>query len=329
MADIAAVRPDLIVVGSSAGGIPVLMDLVAGMPVDLPAAVVIVQHIGSHPSILPELLTARGGRKALHARDGEPLSMDVIHVAPPDHHLTIVADTIQLTKGPRENHARPAIDPLFRSAAIAKGARVIGVILSGRLDDGTAGLQAIKACGGLAVVQDPGDAEEPGMPASAIDNVAVDHIATRGTLAGTLLRLVGEPVAVQPAPPDALVREHRLSQGEENGMEQLDRIGTPSRIACPDCNGVLWKIRDSSPPRYRCHTGHAYTLRSLEYQQAQRTDESLWSALRALNEREALLREMMLLSRRTGDEAEAQRLEKEAEHAAMHAQQLQQIATAG
>jgi len=327
MADTAATRRDLIVIGSSAGGIPVLMDLLAALPKDLPAAILVVQHIGSHPSILPELLSARGARKAVHARAGDPLSMDVIHVAPPDHHLMIADDRIELSKGPKENHARPAIDPLFRSAAIAKGARVIGVVLSGRLDDGTAGLQAIKACGGLAVVQDPFDAEESSMPASAIANVAVDHVATRDTLAGTLLRLVGQPVSSQPALPDALLREHRLSRGEENAMEQLDDIGTPSRIVCPDCSGVLWEIRGSSPPRYRCHTGHAYTLRSLEYQQAQRTDESLWSALRALNEREALLREMALVLRREGDEAEVRRLEEEAAHVAVHAQQLQRIAT--
>ena len=322
MEDVAA-RRDLIVIGSSAGGIPVLMDLVAGLPADLPASILIVQHIGANPSLLPE----RGRRPAVHVRSEEPLSYGRIYVAPPDHHLLVVGDHVRISRDPKENHARPAIDPLFRSAAIAKGGRVIGVVLSGRLDDGTVGLQAIKACGGVAVVQDPDDAEEPGMPASAIAHVAVDHVVRRDALAATLVRLVGEPLGVQLEVPESLRREQRLSQGMEDAMETLDSIGTPSKITCPDCNGVLWQIRGSSPPRYRCHTGHAYTLRSLADTQALRTDDTLWSALRALNEREALLREMVQVSRREGDEAEAQRLEQEAAHAAVHAQQLQRIAT--
>ena len=327
MEDVAA-RRDLIVIGSSAGGVPVLLDLVAGLPAELPAAILVVQHIGANPSILPELLTRRGGRPAAHARPDQPLSRDVICVAPPDHHLLVADERVCLSRDPKENHARPAIDPLFRSAAVAQGGRVIGVLLSGRLDDGTAGLQAIKACGGLAVVQDPHDAEEPGMPASAIAHVAVDHVVRREALADTLVRLVGQPVGVQPEVPGALLREHRLSQRGEDVMDALDSIGMPSKIVCPDCNGVLWQIRGSSPPRYRCHTGHAYTLRSLEHTQAVRTDESLWNAMRALSEREALLREMAEVSRREGNDIEAQRQEREAAHVAMHAQQVQRIATA-
>lgn len=328
MVDTAAMRRDIIVIGASAGGVPILADLAAALPRDLPASVLIVQHIGSHPSVLPELLSARGRRPVAHARPDAPLSDGAIYVAPPDQHMLVVDDRVCLTRDAKENHARPAIDPLFRSAAIAKGTRVIGVILSGRLDDGTAGLQAIKACGGLAVVQDPDDAEEPSMPASAIANVAVDHVVSRRTLADTLAGLAGQPVAVRPEVPDALLREHRFSRGKGNAMEHLDTLGAPSKIACPECSGVLWEIRGSSPPRYRCHTGHAYSLRSLAHTQSLRADDSLWIALRAVHERESLLREMALASRRDGDEARARQLEDEAEHAVMHAHQLQQIIAA-
>ena len=166
------------------------------------------------------------------------------------------------------------------------------------------------------------------MPASARDNVAVDHFVTRATLAGTLQRLVDQPAGTAVEVPDALRCEDALSRGEGDTMELLDTIGTPSKIACPDCSGVLWEIRGSRPPRYRCHTGHAYTQHSLVHTHALRTDEALWRALRALEEREALLRAMASASRQRHDEAQARRLEAEADHALAHAEQLQRLVTA-
>src|SRR5688572_16379528 len=157
----------MVVIGASAGGVPILLELAAQLPPSLDASVLIVQHIGAHRSILPELLNRRGALRAAHARHGQALEPGMLCVAPPDCHMRVVDDSIRLTRDAKENHTRPAIDPLFRSAAVAKGPQVIGVLLSGRLDDGTAGLQAIKACGGVAVVQDPADAQAPEMPASA------------------------------------------------------------------------------------------------------------------------------------------------------------------
>jgi two-component system, chemotaxis family, protein-glutamate methylesterase/glutaminase len=319
-------RRDIIVIGASSGGVRILLEMAAALPAPIPASILLVQHIGTHRSILPELLIRNGRNPAMHARSGLAIEPGHIYVAPPDHHMLVVGNEIRLTREAKENHARPAIDPLFRSAAISMGSRVIGVVLSGRLDDGTAGLQAIKAGGGLAVVQEPADAEAPDMPASASANVAVDHYVTRQTLAGTLMRLVDEPISSPrvTAPPE-LVQEFQLSLGEGDAMEQLDAIGRTSKITCPDCNGVLWEINDSHPPRYRCHTGHAYTQRTLEHTQQTRADEALWSALRALQEREALLDTMARACRARSDADEAQRLEAEAEHVKMHAQQLQQI----
>jgi two-component system chemotaxis response regulator CheB len=326
MADTGGLRRDIVVVGASSGGVPMLLDLAEQLPPRFPAAVLIVQHIGAHPSVLPELLRDSGPNPAVHPVHGQMLEHGTLYVAPPDRHMLLDGNRIRLTHDAKENHARPAIDPLFRSAAIAHGPRVIGTLLSGRLDDGTAGLQAIKACGGLAVVQDPADALEPGMPRSAMDNVAVDHVVTQATLASTLHSLVQQTPGPSPGVPPQLMWEHRLSICEGDAMENLDAIGTPSKIVCPDCNGVLWELADTQPQRYRCHTGHAYTAQTLVYTQSTRVDEALWSALRALEEREYLLRGMAHAHRnREGGIDEATSFESEAEHVARHARQLQEM----
>ena len=325
MADTALPRRDIVVIGASAGGVPVLLALAAALPRDVPASILIVQHIGSHPSQLPQLMAIRGPNRAVHPRSGEPLRHG-IYVAPPDHHMVIERDRIVLNREAKENHARPAIDPLFRSAALWYGGRVVGVILSGRLDDGTAGLQAVKLCGGLAVVQDPLDAEEPDMPASALANIDVDVRVRADRLADTLLALIAQPAEAFRAPPPLLLREHQLSLGEGNPMEHLDAIGTRSQLVCPECRGVLWELSDARPRRFRCHTGHAFTLRSLEACHAVGTDQAVWSALRALQEREALLRLLAEDSRDHGDLADAERLEEEARHVAQHTEQLQRFA---
>ena len=327
MADGAPKRRDIVAIGASAGGVAVLLDLAEALPPQFPASLLVVQHIGAHPSALPELMRAAGRNLAVHPRNGEALEHGRIYIAPPDQHMLLVGNHIRLTRDAKENHARPAIDPLFRSVAINHGPRAIGVVLSGRLDDGTAGLQAIKACGGTVVVQDPADAEEAGMPSSAMENVSVDHVVQRGTLAATLVALVREPAASAPDVPRKLACEYHLSLGEGNAMEHLDSIGKPSKIVCPDCNGVLWEITGSQPRRYRCHTGHAYTQGTLEYTQRVRVDEALWNALRAMQEREALLRSMADIHRNLGSNDDVARFESEAEHVARHAAHLQRMAT--
>lgn len=321
-------RRDIVVIGASAGGVQVLLDLAAALPAPFTAAVLVVLHVGAHRSVLPELMGARGANPVLHPADGQPLRPGTIYVAPPDHHMlvenTIVdSGAIRLQRGAKEHHARPAIDPLFRSAALAYGPRVIGVVLSGYLDDGTAGLQAIKRCGGTAVVQDPADAEQPSMPASALHNVEVDHCVPAGRLAQTLVALVGQPlVASRPAVPMELIREQAISTGVGNQMEHLNAIGKPSTFACPDCDGVLWEIAGIQPKRYRCHTGHGFSLRSLAYTQGLNTDHALWGAIRALQEREVLLRALAKGGGRSGEDAE---VAAQAERTAQQALQLQQM----
>ena len=194
--DPAEVRRDLIVVGASAGGVSALLALCAQLPADLPAAVLIVLHIGTHTSVLPALLTSRGNDRAVHAEHGQRIEPGTLYLAPPDHHMLVEDGRIRLTRGPKEHHTRPAIDPLFRTAALDYGPRTIGVVLTGRLDDGTAGLQAIKDRGGLAVVQDPADAEHPSMPRSALQSVRVDGCVPLAELGQTLARWLQAPTPV-------------------------------------------------------------------------------------------------------------------------------------
>lgn len=188
--------------------------------------------------------------------------------------------------------SRPAIDPLFRSAAAAFGSRVIGVILTGTLNDGTAGLYAVKRCGGVAVVQDPTDAAQPDMPQSAINNVAVDHVVPLAALGPLLGRLVREPAGRSPEVPESIQIETGIQLGESAGMDGEDRLGEPSHFTCPECHGALWEIREGRLQRYRCHVGHAFTARVLLEAQVKAVESALWSALRALQERADLLRRM-------------------------------------
>lgn len=283
----------IIVVGASAGGVQALTTLVQGLPRDFPAALVIVLHVGPHRSILPAILARAGPLPAAHARHEERVEPARIYVAPPDHHLLLVDERLYLNRGAKEHHSRPAIDPLFRSAALTYGPGAIGVVLTGNLDDGTAGLQAIKACGGTAIVQDPGDAEAPDMPASARKFVDVDHCVTLAALPGLLITLTKHaPPAVYHPQIKGSAHEQAILLAEGDPLEHLAEIAAPSTFVCPDCHGALWEVLGAPPRRFRCHTGHAFTIRTLQDTLATTSDKSLWSARRALQERLLLLREM-------------------------------------
>jgi two-component system chemotaxis response regulator CheB len=256
--------------------------------------VVVVLHIGAHRSMLAEILDRAGPLRAEQARQGQAVEPGRVYVAAPDRHLLVIDDTLHLSLAAKQHHTRPAIDPLFFSAALSAGSHAIGVVLTGRLDDGTAGLQAIKACGGTAVVQDPADAEVPDMPASALRHVAIDHSVPLAEMPRLLTLLASQPVhevALRP-PPDPLRHEHALFLAKGDPMEHLLQIGSPSSYACPECHGGLWEVSNSTPRRFRCHTGHGFTLRTLQDTLAEATDEALWNARRALQERLLLLREM-------------------------------------
>lgn len=328
-------KPHVVVIGASAGGVAALLELAAALPPDLPAVLGMVLHVGSAHSILPALLTARASLPAVHPRDGEPLRSGTIYVAPPDHHLLFTPKVARLSRGPRENYARPAIDPLFRTAALHWRERAIGVVLTGELDDGTAGLQAIKECGGIAIVQDPAEAPQASMPASALANVAVDHCLPLAGIAAQLQKLIRaapEPEPAAASSPGAtaaaeyLRREQQIFEGNK-AMEHLGAVATPSTLTCPDCGGSLWELKDSKPLRYRCHTGHAFIAGTLEHAQKETAEHSLWSSVRALRERELLLRRLARVAQATGDPAQAEVGRRQADRVKAEAERLARLAT--
>jgi two-component system chemotaxis response regulator CheB len=270
----------LVVIGASAGGVDALKQVVAGLDADLPAAVCVVLHLSpSSPSALARILDRAGSLRARQAEDGAPLLAGEILVAPPDRHLVIEDGHVRLSAGPRENGHRPAVDPLFRSAAQSRDGRVIGVILSGNRDDGSAGLAAIKAGGGVAIVQDPADALYDGMPSSAIANVTVDTVAPTSEIAGAIAAMVSK------------------KDGNPDSEAALDPASDPpsneaSISVCPDCGGVLTEEIESGVPQWRCMIGHRYSSESLAEAQALAVERALETAIRALEERGALLQRM-------------------------------------
>jgi len=288
----------VIVMGASSGGLEALKTVLAGLPANLPAAVFVVQHIAPHSqNYLAKILSDYSEIPPKTAEPGDPVEDGRLTVARTDRHLLVDEDGVTLSRGPRENRSRPAIDPLFRSAALAFGHRTIGVVLSGSLDDGTAGLQAIKHCGGLAVVQEPDDAIVADMPQSAIDNVDVDHIAPATELAALLVRLVNEAV---PNPPkaslDPEVRRHleqevAILRDESGDIDTAVKLGELASFSCPDCGGPLWEMQGEKL-RFRCHTGHAFTAKYLADGLKQAEEESLWVALRVMEERVRMLRRL-------------------------------------
>ena len=284
---------DIIVIGSSAGGVEALQAIVGGLPSDLPAAVLIAAHRGAEsPNMLPAILDRAGPLKSVMPRNGTPIEPRAIYIAPPDHHMLVKGRALALSKGPKENRSRPAIDPLFRSAAAAFGPRVIGVVLSGMLDDGTAGLYAIKEAGGASVIQDPKDALHPSMPANAIKYVGADFVLPEPSRAAR----------AQAASPHNEI-ETRFAEMGETSMEDMAQLGSPAGLSCPECNGPMWKIEQGPVARYRCHVGHAYSQGSMDASQLEVLETHLWEALRLFKERAALLRERQAPTQGTQDEA--------------------------
>ena len=279
----------VIVIGASAGGVDAIRTIVAGLPATLNAAVFITLHIGAHKSDFPWLLDRLGTLPASHAVQGEAIRAGHIFVAPPDHHLTIEPGKVVLTRGPRENLARPAIDPMFRSAARVYGFNVIGVILTGGLNDGTAGLFEVKAQGGTAIVQDPQDSVSTSMPQSAIANVAVDHVLPVAEMAALLNRLVGEHLATR--------LEERGDQAsgdaQEKGMTAQFTLNPPVAVTCPDCGGALRRSALGSLTQFSCHIGHVYTAEVMLAAQFLAMERSVEQAMRSLSERAELCRVMM------------------------------------
>ncbi len=282
----------VLVVGTSAGGLHALQNLIGQFDRDFPVPVLVVRHISPDATgnVLLDELNKLGTLKCEHAKNGATLKAGHLYLAPSDHHMLLDGDKkILVTKGAQENRSRPAIDPLFRSAAVAFSSGVIGIILTGYLDDGTSGLKAIKRCGGICIVQDPDDAEYPAMPENALKNVSVDHCLPISEMGDLLAKLVTRKLAKQkPIPKDVLL-EAQIAERVTSDLSSVEQLGDQVPFNCPGCGGVLWKVDQDSSLRFRCHTGHAFTAASLLAEQTRKIEETMWTALRMFEERKNLL----------------------------------------
>jgi two-component system chemotaxis response regulator CheB len=318
----------IIVIGASAGGVEAVTQVARGLPSDIDSALFVTIHFPpTSASALPRILNRAGPLPATHARDGEHIEAGKIYIAPPDHHLLIFRDQMRLHRGPRENGNRPAVDPMFRSAALAYGPRVAGVILSGNLDDGTSGLLAIKRRGGVAVVQDPEEAIFPSMAESAIQHVAVDHVVKLGRLAGLLGELAKQP----PTEENQVAFDDAEKDLEYAGID-LERIENPADhpgvlapFGCPDCGGTLWELREGELVRFRCRVGHAWTSDALLARQTETLDAALWTALRALEESASLNEQLAERARRRGNTRLAEKLMDNAKIASGRARVIRDV----
>ena len=288
---------DIVVIGASSGGVSALLELVKTLPADFPAALFVVQHIAADsPSILPQLLSAVSALPVKHPHDGETVLPGTICVARPNHHLLLEGDQVLVTSGPKENRFRPSIDALFRSAAYTYGPRVIGVVLTGYLDDGTSGLWTVQRLGGLTIVQDPRDAQEPAMPTNALEFVTADYVVPLAELGSLLVRLTLE---VAPKKPHLSAAELDLMKVEltiakrDNAFELgIIEKGVLTPFTCPDCHGALTQLIEGMLIRYRCHTGHAYTVSALLGEVTQSVESLLYQSMRGLEETKMLLHNM-------------------------------------
>ena len=314
---------DIVVIGASAGGLPALLELVAPLPVDLPASILVAIHTSPEGTgLLPEILERNGAWQAEYAKDGAPIEHGRIYVAPPDRHLLVKRSGIQVTRGPRENRFRPAVDPLFRTAARAFGPRVIGVVLSGGLDDGAFGLELIKRHGGVAIAQDPESAVMPSMPLSAIQNVVVDHILRPGAIGAKLPFLVREEVTDEAALAPEVID---VAEGIRDNLQTGHIPGPPSPYTCPECGGALWELEEGRLLRFRCHVGHGFTADALAAEQGESLEHTLWAALRALEEQASLCRRMAAHAERVGRAVSAHQFEDQAKTADRRAATMRRL----
>lgn len=284
---------DILAIGTSAGGVEALTFLAKQFDPQFPASVLVTIHLPSHVrSALDEVLSRAGPLPAQFVNDGDVLKRSRIYIAPPNRHLIVDGLRLALGEGARENHARPAIDPMLRSTAVCCGARAVGVVLTGTLGDGASGLWAVRRAGGIAVVQDPQDAAFSEMPLTALKRVQPDHVVRLADMPALLNGLVHQQTGAPRSVPRSLKFEIDIARGRNGTMDEMDGIGRRSVLACPDCGGVMWEIDEGELSRFRCHAGHAYTAEIMSLALDESLRRALASAERALEERAALARKL-------------------------------------
>ena len=307
----------VVVIGASAGGVEALAQLVANLPADFGLPIFVVLHVPPTTSFLPQILERAGRLPAEHAKEGDAIEPGRILIAPPDNHLILGGGKIHLNHGPRENGHRPAVDPLFRSAVAGHGDRVVGVVLSGSLDDGAVGLSGVKREGGITIVQDPEEAVYPAMPRSAIDAAQPDHVLPIAAIARLLVSLDGTHT---PDPAKSKTEEVTMhadpTQLPPEAVTQANRAsGEVTPFTCPECGGTLWEIQEGDVVKLRCRVGHSYTEDSYSHEKAVSLEAALWTACTALVEKADFSRRLARRLRNHGHELSAERYEREAANA--------------
>ena len=318
----------VVVIGASAGGIEALRVLVSGIPETFPAPICIVIHTSPEsPGVLAEILNRLTPLSVSQACDGQRLEAGHIYVAPPDRHLIIEPGRVRVTKGPREHRFRPSIDPMFRSAAQVFGPNAIGIVLTGNLDDGVAGLSTIKKLGGTAIVQDPSEALFSSMPLQAMTNVNVDHVVPLTHIPRLLVELTsGLPVDVEPQRvPRHIEVEVNIAKEQNPRDAGLEQVGKPSPYACPECHGVLLEIDDDGRLRFRCHTGHAYSLESLLAAINDGIENAMSTAMRSIEEGSLLMKDIATQLKRRNRSDESARLMNASDRAKQQAEAIRQL----
>ncbi|HSL27723.1 MAG TPA: chemotaxis protein CheB [Anaerolineales bacterium] len=327
--------PQCITIGASAGGLEPLRDVVSQLPVDFPAPVFVVMHLpANHRSYLPEILSKTGPLPALHPKDNSKLEAGVIYVAPPDHHLLIDNSFIAVNRGPKENGFRPSVDALFRSAAYSYGSGAIGVVLSGALHDGASGLWSIKRLGGIAIVQEPYEAEYPSMPRSALEYVDADYRVRSQEIGPLLTHLAREQMMQDEQVGDKreqdtrrMAIETQIAAGVNLPEKTILELGPLTQFTCPECRGSLIRITEGNLLRFRCHTGHGFSAEALLEGLMETVDQLIWQTVRGSQEASMLLEHLGRHIHENGDSAEAERFLVKARELSQQATQLQNLAT--
>jgi two-component system chemotaxis response regulator CheB len=310
---------DIVVIGASAGGVEALQQLVALLPADYPGTIFVTLHMAREGrSVLGTILDRSGPLPATTAEDGAPIKRGRIYVARPDYHLVIRPNRVNVIRGPKENSHRPSIDVMFRSAAQSYGPRVVGVVMSGFRDDGTAGLAEIKKAGGVAIIQDPAEAAVPQMPQHAAEKVKPDYVLAIGEIPEVLMHLASQHQIKQPVMPEGVDEQLFPQDGK------MERDGRPSTFTCPACAGTLWELDEEGILRFRCRVGHAYSAETMFASQVENVENSLYAALRALEENSELARRIAKRARVSRQAQLAEKYEAQAQANELHAQLLRE-----
>ena len=319
---------NIVAIGASAGGVEALGKLFSTLPAGLQASFFVVLHIPSEsPSLLATLLDSSGPLVVTAAKDGEPIRPARVYVCPPDYHLLIEPGHIRLHRGPRENRHRPAIDPLFRSAAVAYRTRVVGIVLTGFLDDGSSGLLAIKRCGGVTIAQAPHDAQYPDMPKNAIAAAEPHYQLALDEMGSAIARLACEPAPPEKDVPDDIKMEARIAGQTMSDIRGKNQLGHLVPFSCPECSGPLWQIDADNVRRYRCHVGHGFTAKALLASQDLALEQALWAAMRTMEERANITTTMAQDESERGRSKSAKVFEERAKIAKNHAQVIRRLLT--